>query len=128
MFEVKVKGTIGEISKFEETAMQCAIGSCNRITELNNNDVINVKSAILFDVHNDRAENTDYECAVFKTEHGFYSTGSRSCIESIFESSIINELFNEIPEDKQAIAFQIAKIPSKNNSGSFIKLLPLAYV
>lgn len=133
MFKATVVNSIGLISPFEFVAMKQSIGACEKINDLNSGEKINVMAAVVFHVENDKIDDGEYYCCVFKVlgDKGdivYMSTGSQSAIESVFDAGDTEDLFANMPEDMDAIVFKIKKQPSKKNQGSFIILLPIEYL
>lgn len=133
MFKATLVNSLGEISRFEFIAMKQSIGACEKINDLNSGEKINVMAAALFHVENDKLEDREYDCCVFKTiddkgEIVYMSTGSQSAIDSVFDGDSVEDIFAESSEDVKGVIFKIKKQPSKNNQGSFIILLPIEYI
>lgn len=133
MFKAEIINTVGNISSFEKIAMKQSIGGGEKINDMVTGEKINIAGAALFHVENDKAENEEYNCCVFKTfddsgEIKYASTGSQSAIDSVFDGGDMQDLFADMPSDMKAISFRIKKQSSKNNQGSFIILLPIEYI
>ncbi len=123
MFRAEIINTIGDISSFEKIAMKQSIGAGEKINDMNSGEKINIIAGAIFHVENDKAESGEYDCGVFKTlsetgEIKYASTGSQSAINSVFDDGDTEELFSEMPSDKNAISFRIRKQNSKNNQGN----------
>lgn len=79
---------------------------------------VDVETFAIIDVHNDKAQNTDYKvCILIDREGSKYKTGSETFMDTMI--SLYTEL-KEANELDEGFTLKCFKKPSKNFSGEFI--------
>lgn len=86
---------------------------------LKRDDPVKPVNVITLDVHNETAENTDYNVYVILTTDGMFYTSSKSLAESL--TDILDEY--EQLETEGDWGVKIEEFKSKNNTGCFYKAI-----
>lgn len=121
-YKVIIKNTSRELTVKEKIAIK-DVSDCIKLDDVVTDEAVMIKVDMWVDllVHNDKAEEKEYNVRVVVDEDGQkYKTGSDSFIRAM------DDIMDEIVEAKNAgenigeWALKIYKLPSKNYSGKFL--------
>lgn len=117
-YNVTIIKTMNDLTAKERIRVKKANTSAIKLDEVTDGEnsfvIENIDNFALLKIHNEHAENPDYEVLVIFNGDQAYATGSTALMNSFFD--IVDEMYGEQAD----WGIECFKIPSRNYKGKFI--------